>query len=153
MSRALLERVETRVAQIRERGEDVRIDDTPEVLSKRLASYRAQTEPLVHYYSEKRKLMGELAAPQLTECLINPLFVDPAFAGARHRKGEAPAEFSPDHRALTLTIKTVSEGLFSRAARKGRQLFGLDMGRPAVSRKQTQPGGVTASGWAAGEAA
>jgi len=53
------------------------------------------------------------------------------------------AEFSPDHRALTLTIKTVSEGLFSRAVRKGRQLFGLDMGRPAVSRKQTQPGGVT----------
>ena len=54
---ALLERVETRVAQMRERGEEVRIDDTPEVLSKRLASYRAQTEPLVHYYSEKRKLI------------------------------------------------------------------------------------------------
>ncbi len=34
----LLERVETRVAQMRERGEEVRIDDTPEVLSKRLAS-------------------------------------------------------------------------------------------------------------------
>src|SRR5690349_1729686 len=48
---ALLERVETRVAQMRERGEEVRIDDTPEVLSKRLANYRAQTEPLVHYYS------------------------------------------------------------------------------------------------------
>ena len=54
---ALLERVETRVAQMRSRGEEVRIDDTPEVLSKRLASYRAQTEPLVHYYSEKRKLI------------------------------------------------------------------------------------------------
>ncbi len=54
---ALLERVETRVAEMRARGEEVRIDDTPEVLSKRLASYRAQTEPLVHYYSEKRKLI------------------------------------------------------------------------------------------------
>jgi adenylate kinase len=54
---ALLDRVEARVAQMRERGEEVRIDDTPEVLSKRLASYRAQTEPLVHYYSEKRKLV------------------------------------------------------------------------------------------------
>lgn len=53
---ALLQRVETRVAQMRERGEAVRADDTPEVLSKRLASYRAQTEPLVDYYSEKRKL-------------------------------------------------------------------------------------------------
>jgi adenylate kinase len=42
---------------MRLRGEEVRIDDTPDVLSKRLASYRAQTEPLVHYYSEKRKLI------------------------------------------------------------------------------------------------
>ena len=54
---ALLQRVETRVAQMRERGEDVRVDDTPEVLTKRLASYRALTEPLIHYYSERRKLL------------------------------------------------------------------------------------------------
>ena len=66
---ALLERVETRVAQMRERGEEVRIDDTPEVLSKRLANYRAQTEPLVHYYSEKRKLItvdGMMTIEQVT---------------------------------------------------------------------------------------
>jgi adenylate kinase len=54
---ALLQRVEARVAQMTARGETVRIDDTPEVLSKRLASYRTSTEPLVHYYSEKRKLV------------------------------------------------------------------------------------------------
>ena len=54
---ALLQRVETRVAEMRARGEEVRIDDTPEVLSKRLASYRSQTEPLIHYYSERRKLL------------------------------------------------------------------------------------------------
>jgi adenylate kinase len=54
---ALLQRVETRVAEMRARGEEVRIDDTPEVLVKRLASYRALTEPLIHYYSERRKLL------------------------------------------------------------------------------------------------
>jgi adenylate kinase len=54
---ALLSRVETRVAEMRARGEEVRVDDTPEVLSKRLASYRALTEPLIHYYSERRKLL------------------------------------------------------------------------------------------------
>jgi len=54
---ALLRRVETRVAEMRARGEDVRIDDTPEVLAKRLASYRSLTEPLIHYYSERRKLL------------------------------------------------------------------------------------------------
>jgi adenylate kinase len=54
---ALLQRVETRVAEMRARGEEVRIDDTPEVLAKRLASYRSLTEPLIHYYSERRKLL------------------------------------------------------------------------------------------------
>jgi adenylate kinase len=54
---ALLSRVEARVAEMRARGEEVRIDDTPEVLSKRLASYRTMTEPLIHYYSERRKLL------------------------------------------------------------------------------------------------
>jgi len=54
---ALLERVETRVAEMMARGEAVRADDTPEVLSKRLTAYRASTEPLIDYYSEKRKLI------------------------------------------------------------------------------------------------
>jgi len=54
---ALLSRVETRVGEMRARGEEVRVDDTPEVLSKRLASYRSLTEPLIHYYSERRKLL------------------------------------------------------------------------------------------------
>lgn len=67
---ALLDRVATRVAQMRERGEEVRADDTPEVLSNRLASYRAQTEPLVDYYSERRKLAtidGMMAIEEVTE--------------------------------------------------------------------------------------
>src|SRR3954469_12863722 len=54
---ALLARVESRVAEMRARGEEIRVDDTPEVLSKRLASYRSLTEPLIHYYSERRKLL------------------------------------------------------------------------------------------------
>src|SRR3954464_499601 len=54
---ALLARVESRVAEMLARGEQVRVDDTPEVLSKRLATYRSLTEPLIHYYSERRKLL------------------------------------------------------------------------------------------------
>lgn len=66
---ALLNRVETRVAEMKARGEEVRIDDTPEVLSKRLASYRSMTEPLIHYYSERRKLAtidGMMGIEQVT---------------------------------------------------------------------------------------
>ncbi|GKQ55668.1 adenylate kinase [Bradyrhizobium sp. Ce-3] len=54
---ALLARVEKRAEETRARGEDVRLDDTPEVLTKRLAQYRSLTEPLIHYYSERRKLL------------------------------------------------------------------------------------------------
>jgi len=67
---ALLERVESRVAQMRARGEEVRPDDTAEVLTKRLSNYRAQTEPLIHYYSDRRKLVtvdGMMPIEQVTD--------------------------------------------------------------------------------------
>ena len=52
----LLQRVETRIAEMQARGEAVRADDNAEALAKRLEAYRAQTEPLVHYYGDKRAL-------------------------------------------------------------------------------------------------
>jgi adenylate kinase len=63
---ALLQRVETRVAEMRARGEEVRIDDTPDVLARRLAQYRSMTEPLIHYYSERRKLLTVMSIEQVT---------------------------------------------------------------------------------------
>jgi adenylate kinase len=69
---ALLQRVETRVAQMRARGEAVRADDTPEVLSKRLGSYRAQTEPLVHHYADKGNLItidGMMSIEEVTAAI------------------------------------------------------------------------------------
>jgi adenylate kinase len=87
---ALLDRVETRVAEMRARGEDVRIDDTPEVLSKRLANYRTQTEPLIHYYSERRKLLtidGMMTIEHVTR-EINRIL---SAIGAGEPKAAAPA--------------------------------------------------------------
>ena len=75
---ALLQRVEARVAEMRARGAEVRVDDTPEVLSKRLASYRTLTEPLVHYYSEKRKLLtidGMMTIEHVTQAINRLLAV------------------------------------------------------------------------------
>lgn len=95
---ALLERVETRVAQMRDRGEEVRIDDTPEVLSKRLASYRAQTEPLVHYYSEKRKLItidGMMTIEQVTGAINRVLAALEADSAAKAAKKTARKTAKP----------------------------------------------------------
>lgn len=89
---ALLNRVETRVAQMRERGEEVRVDDTPEVLTKRLASYRSQTEPLIHYYSERRKLStidGMMAIDEVTRAIHRQLLALGAVEPKTHAKSLA----------------------------------------------------------------
>src|ERR1700681_2241603 len=89
---ALLQRVETRVAEMRARGEEVRIDDTPEVLSKRLASYRALTEPLIHYYSERRKLLtvdGMMTIEHVTREINRILAAIGAVEAKASRKAEA----------------------------------------------------------------
>jgi adenylate kinase len=52
----LLDRIEKRVGEMMARGENVRADDTPEVLRGRLSAYRAQTAPLVDYYGGKGML-------------------------------------------------------------------------------------------------
>jgi adenylate kinase len=49
----LLDRIVTRIAQMRARGEKVRPDDNPESLKTRLHAYRVQTAPLLDYYGKK----------------------------------------------------------------------------------------------------
>jgi adenylate kinase len=47
---ALIKRIEGRVAEMKARGEQLRADDSPEVLHRRLTAYREQTAPLIAYY-------------------------------------------------------------------------------------------------------
>ena len=54
---ALLKRIETRIAEMTARGEQVRADDNPEALKKRLDAYRVQTAPLSAYYGKKGTLL------------------------------------------------------------------------------------------------
>jgi adenylate kinase len=114
---ALLNRVETRVAEMRARGEEVRIDDTPEVLSKRLASYRSMTEPLIHYYSERRKLAtvdGMMSIEQVTK-EVNRIL---AAVGAVEPKGGAKSAV-PARKASGAARKTAG-----RAAKKAAKTTG-----------------------------
>jgi adenylate kinase len=127
---ALLDRVETRVAEMRARGEDVRIDDTPEVLSKRLANYRTLTEPLIHYYSERRKLLtvdGMMTIEHVTR-EINRIL---AAIGAVEPKAGRPA--APAKKAAAATRKTArSVGKAAKTAKKAPKT--APKGRKAASR-------------------
>ena len=115
---ALLQRVESRVAEMRARGEEVRIDDTPEVLTTRLASYRSQTEPLIHYYSERRKLLtvdGMMTIEHVTREVSRILAAIGAVeAKASGKPGAAKLTARPGARKAS---KSAAKG--ARAAGKG----------------------------------
>ena len=139
---ALLNRVETRVAEMQARGEEVRIDDTPEVLSKRLASYRSMTEPLIHYYSERRKLAtvdGMMTIEQVTREInrilaavgaVEPRAAAPARKATASRKTARPSSKKAAKTARKPT-KTARKG--GKAAAKGVKEAAKTTGRKAVA--------------------
>ena len=120
---ALLQRVETRVAEMRARGEEVRIDDTQEVLTKRLASYRQLTEPLIHYYSERRKLLtvdGMMTIEHVTR-EINRILTA---IGAVETKGAKAAAAKRTAKAAKPAAKTSkSAGKGAGAAKKTTKAY------------------------------
>jgi adenylate kinase len=123
---ALLNRVETRVAEMRARGEEVRIDDTPEVLSKRLASYRTLTEPLIHYYSERRKLLtvdGMMTIEHVTR-EINRILAAIGAVEARVATNKAAKKAAATKRAATGAktekAKKASKDKASKAVKKAK---------------------------------
>jgi len=148
---ALLERVETRVAQMRARGEEVRVDDTPEVLTKRLASYRSQTEPLIHYYSERRKLLtvdGMMAIEEVTRAIHRILLAIGAIEPKTHAKAPAktatksPAKASAANpgpaktRKAAKTAKKAPRGAKTakKAAKKASKTTGRKAAKKAVKK-------------------
>jgi adenylate kinase len=152
---ALLQRVESRVAEMRARGEEVRVDDTPEVLTKRLASYRSLTEPLIHYYSERRKLLtvdGMMTIEHVTR-EINRILTAIGAAGAKASgkagaaKGIAKGAKKGAKTAARKASKPVPRG--ARASRKGAKAS-RKAGKPASRGAKTSPRKAAASSKARG---
>jgi adenylate kinase len=151
---ALLQRVETRVAEMRARGEDVRVDDTPEVLTKRLASYRSLTEPLIHYYSERRKLLtvdGMMTIEHVTREIGRILTAigaveakaRKAAAARRTAKGAKKGAESAGRKAS----KPSTRG--ARASRKAAKALGKTR-KPVFNGAKTSPRKAAASSKASG---
>jgi adenylate kinase len=135
---ALLSRVETRVAEMRARGEDVRVDDTPEVLSKRLASYRSLTEPLIHYYSERRKLLtvdGMMTIEHVTREINRILGAIEAVDEAKAAKKAARKVSRPVGKKVGKAAKVVKKA--AKSARKATETAsrGVKKSSPKTSRK------------------
>jgi len=96
---ALIRRIESRIAQTKARGETLRDDDNPDVLRRRLAAYREQTEPLIGYYRLQKMLRSvdgmapiPRVAAQIEQVLKGPHSVaaEPAAAPARRVAAKKP---------------------------------------------------------------
>jgi adenylate kinase len=81
---ALVRRLESRIAEMKARGEPVRADDNPEALKTRLAVYRAQTALLIDYYGKKgslRSVDGMAPIEQVAEAISRALSPEIAARG------------------------------------------------------------------------
>jgi len=77
---ALVRRIESRIAEMKARGETLREDDSPEVLRNRLKAYRQQTAPLVAYYLQQgvlRTVNGMAPIPDVTAAIDKALPSEP----------------------------------------------------------------------------
>ena len=89
---ALIKRIETRIAEMKQRGEELRPDDNPEVLRNRLKAYRDQTAPLIAYYRHQgalRTVNGMAPIADVTAAIDKLLPSDrPAGTGSAQKKSE-----------------------------------------------------------------
>jgi adenylate kinase len=81
---ALLRRIESRVAEMKARGEPLRDDDNAETLHRRLTAFRELTAPLIAYYRGQgvlRTVDGMATIPEVTAAIDRVLPSEPRSAG------------------------------------------------------------------------
>ena len=90
----LIRRIESRIEQMKLRGESLRSDDNPEVLKQRLAAYGIQTAPLVDYYRGKGALrtVDGMAAIDDVASAIGRALADAAFRPVPARNNVASGD-------------------------------------------------------------
>ncbi len=85
---ALIRRIESRVAEMKARGEKLRDDDNPEVLHKRLVAYRELTAPLITYYRHRgilRSVNGMASITDVTAAIDQALAAVPSAGQSAHQ--------------------------------------------------------------------
>jgi adenylate kinase len=119
---ALIRRIENRVAQMTAQGQQLRSDDNPEVLHRRLTAYREQTAPLIAYYRRHgllRSIDGMQAVEDVATQIVRALDEKPW--AAKRAKPAKPAK------AVANKRPSHAIGKKSAPARKAR--------RPKIARK------------------
>jgi adenylate kinase len=141
----LLARIEKRIAEMQARGEELRPDDNPDVLRRRLLAYRDQTAPLAAYYQLQgvlRSIDGMVPIEEVGRIIDDALECaggakarsqrpspDPSGLGSAH---ETPG-IEKVHASSKAAPKTTSESERSSAPAMGRTR------RASAANKATPP--------------
>jgi adenylate kinase len=118
---ALIRRIESRIAQMTARGEALRPDDNPDVLHRRLAAYRTQTEPLIAYYRKHgilHSIDGMAPIPEVAQAIDRVLADGTSGSGPAKPKAAAQRVRTAPH--LGKKSKT-SKKASRKAAPKARK--------------------------------
>ncbi len=147
---ALLRRIETRIAEMKARGEPVRDDDNADALLLRLVAFREQTAPLIAYYQLQgvlRTVDGMAPIPDVTEAIDAVLSSEPQPAKeskAAQRPKAAPegrAKPATKARGATRSRRSAKTRRPAEAgpARKPVAKIGKKSARSASARRKTSP--------------
>jgi adenylate kinase len=127
---ALYQRIESRIAEAKARGEALRPDDNPEVLRTRLEKYHELTAPLVDYYrlaGALKSVDGMAPIPEVASA-IDGLLTD----GAARNPVDKPARKLPAAKAAAAT-STARKASASPPAK-------LKKAQPTVKKAARKPG-------------
>jgi adenylate kinase len=135
----LLQRVETRIAQMQARGEAVRADDNAEALAKRLEAYRALTAPLVDYYGEKGSLItidGMMPIDEVSAAIVRVLEALPKSGAAA--SGKESARRPRQTRAKKAPASPVKKPSMKSSAKPAPKSAGEPAGKVKKAAKSTR---------------
>lgn len=146
---ALLRRIESRVAEMKARGELLRDDDNAEALRRRLVAFREQTAPLIAYYQLQgvlRTVDGMAPIPDVTEAIDKVMSAEAqpakgAKAATRPKAPKAvPAARSPRVKARgAAKARRAAKAVKPRTAHKPVSKIGKKSAKSAPARRKLRP--------------
>jgi adenylate kinase len=147
---ALMRRIETRIAEMKARGEAVRDDDNAEALRRRLIAFREQTAPLIAYYQLQgvlRTVDGMAPIPDVTEAIDKVLSSGPEAAKSSKASTVSKAVPAPSAKPAAKGRRPAKArpAAKDKPARKPKSKIGKKSARGAATRRKPAPARKTAA--------
>jgi adenylate kinase len=135
----LLGRIEKRINETLARGENVRADDNPETLKKRLSAYYAQTAPLAAFYARTGRLasLDGMASIEDVAAAIDVILgwrraeIVPRKAAAKAKRRPPAARAKTGRKAGSRASKPASGKAKPRKAKKAAKSVAARRKKPA----------------------